>query len=383
MEVIAREPRANAAFLKLPRSGQPPRPRPVRHRHSYGPKRPGIGLYHLAWQVDTIDELAGGAAGARRGRRARGRVEPRRHQEPLRPGPRRPRVRGAVDAAARRVGRVRERAPRSSGSTCAATSSAGPASRTADELRPLLGRPSVSAFARAGRRHRRVSTDPQAPLVVLLHGRGSHEGEIIGLAPHLPRTSRTPRCARRSPRAAASRGSRTAASAARCRSRCARRWTGSARGSTRRPADRPVVLVGFSGGAAFAGGLLLDDPARYAGAASCSARCRSTPACPRPTAGSTGARVLAIQGDAGHVIPRELLDRTWAYLTGASGADVDDAPHSGRSRHRRRCAGGPARLAHRDVRGARVTGISGELSRDPPDHSSYSRTGRRAVAFRA
>ncbi|HET7901804.1 MAG TPA: hypothetical protein VFL59_11505, partial [Candidatus Nanopelagicales bacterium] len=23
-----------------------------------GPKRPGIGLYHLAWQVDTIEELA-------------------------------------------------------------------------------------------------------------------------------------------------------------------------------------------------------------------------------------------------------------------------------------------------------------------------------------
>ena len=33
------------------------------------------------------------------------------------------------------------------------------------------------------------------------------------------------------------------------------------------PAGRPVVLVGFSGGAAFAGGLVLDDPARYAGAA--------------------------------------------------------------------------------------------------------------------
>ena len=30
------------------------------------------------------------------------------------------------------------------------------------------------------------STDPASPLVVLLHGRGSHEGDIIGLAPHLP-----------------------------------------------------------------------------------------------------------------------------------------------------------------------------------------------------
>jgi catechol-2,3-dioxygenase len=57
MEVTAREPRANAAFLRLPRSG---------NHHDLGlfgigagagPKRGGIGLYHLAWQVDTIDEL--------------------------------------------------------------------------------------------------------------------------------------------------------------------------------------------------------------------------------------------------------------------------------------------------------------------------------------
>ena len=57
MAVMAREPRANAAFLRLPRSGnhhdlglfgvgaQAPRP------------RGSLGLYHLAWQVDTIEEL--------------------------------------------------------------------------------------------------------------------------------------------------------------------------------------------------------------------------------------------------------------------------------------------------------------------------------------
>jgi catechol-2,3-dioxygenase len=58
MVVAAQEPRANAAFLRLPRSG---------NHHDLGlfgvgpaaaPKRRGtIGLYHLAWQVDTIDEL--------------------------------------------------------------------------------------------------------------------------------------------------------------------------------------------------------------------------------------------------------------------------------------------------------------------------------------
>jgi len=59
MQVIAREPRGNAAFLRLPRSG---------NHHDLGlfgvgtaggPKRRGaIGLYHLAWQLDTVDELA-------------------------------------------------------------------------------------------------------------------------------------------------------------------------------------------------------------------------------------------------------------------------------------------------------------------------------------
>src|SRR3954449_3671279 len=59
MTVAAREPRANAAFLRLARSG---------NHHDLGlfglgpeaPAKPlrGIGLYHLAWQVDTIEELA-------------------------------------------------------------------------------------------------------------------------------------------------------------------------------------------------------------------------------------------------------------------------------------------------------------------------------------
>ena len=58
MDVAAREPKANAVFLRLPRSG---------NHHDLGlfgvgpsaaPKRRGgIGLYHLAWQLDTIDEL--------------------------------------------------------------------------------------------------------------------------------------------------------------------------------------------------------------------------------------------------------------------------------------------------------------------------------------
>lgn len=57
MEVMSRVERMNAAFLRLPHSdnhhdlglfgvgAQPPR------------MRGAIGLYHLAWQVDTIDDL--------------------------------------------------------------------------------------------------------------------------------------------------------------------------------------------------------------------------------------------------------------------------------------------------------------------------------------
>ncbi len=58
MEVVAREPRADAAFLRLPRSGNHHDLGLFGIAASAGPKRRGIGLYHLAWQVDTIDELA-------------------------------------------------------------------------------------------------------------------------------------------------------------------------------------------------------------------------------------------------------------------------------------------------------------------------------------
>ena len=58
MEIIAREPRANAAFLRLPRSGNHHDLGLFGLGPGVGPKRRGVGLYHLAWQVDTIDELA-------------------------------------------------------------------------------------------------------------------------------------------------------------------------------------------------------------------------------------------------------------------------------------------------------------------------------------
>jgi catechol-2,3-dioxygenase len=59
MEIVAREPRANAAFLRLPRSGNHHDLGLLGVGNNGGRKRRGaIGLYHLAWQLDTIDELA-------------------------------------------------------------------------------------------------------------------------------------------------------------------------------------------------------------------------------------------------------------------------------------------------------------------------------------
>jgi catechol-2,3-dioxygenase len=78
MTVIATEPRADAAFLRA--SGS-------KNHHDLGlfglgagasqPPRGHIGLYHLAWQVSTIDELAAArevllASGALRGESSHG-----------------------------------------------------------------------------------------------------------------------------------------------------------------------------------------------------------------------------------------------------------------------------------------------------------------------
>ncbi|WP_420450238.1 VOC family protein [Ilumatobacter sp.] len=58
MQIVTREPGANAAFLRLPRSGNHHDLGLFGVGRQGGPKQRGaIGLYHLAWQVDTIDEL--------------------------------------------------------------------------------------------------------------------------------------------------------------------------------------------------------------------------------------------------------------------------------------------------------------------------------------
>lgn len=171
----------------------------------------------------------------------------------------------------------------------------------------------VAAFHRAD--------DPQKPLVVLLHGRGSNERDIIGLAEYLPAGATY--AAVRAPIAEGggyawfqNRGiGRPVAESLEDVMAWFTTWLDEVAS-----AGRPVVLVGFSGGAAFAGGLVLRDPSRYAGTAVLHGTLPFEAGVPTTAARLSGVPVFVAQGDADHVIPRALLDRTWDYLHGESGA---------------------------------------------------------------
>jgi len=166
-----------------------------------------------------------------------------------------------------------------------------------------------------------IRGDSAAPLVVLLHGRGSRETEIMALADALP--PELSYAAVRAPLAEgpgfawfANRGiGRPVADSLRATMDWFNAWLDEIA-----PPGRPVVLVGFSGGAAFAGGLVLDNPERFAGAAILYGTLPFDAGVPTTPARLAGVPVFVAQGEHDRVIPPELLDRTWRYLTEESGA---------------------------------------------------------------
>ena len=165
--------------------------------------------------------------------------------------------------------------------------------------------------------------DAAAALVVLLHGRGSNENDIIALADRLPEGPAY--VAVRAPIAEGAgfawfvnRGiGRPVPDSLSAAMAWFRAWLDAATS-----AERPVLLIGFSGGAAFAGGLILADPSRYAGAAILSGTLPFDAGVPTTPDRLAGLPVLVAQGDSDNVIPGALLDRTWHYLTTESGATI-------------------------------------------------------------
>jgi phospholipase/carboxylesterase len=159
------------------------------------------------------------------------------------------------------------------------------------------------------------------PLVVLLHGRGSDASDIIGLADHLP--ANLAYTAVRAPIAEgggfawfANRGiGRPVAESLTATRAWFRTWLDEVAN-----AERPVFLVGFSGGAAFAGGLVLADPKRFAGTAILNGTMPFDAGVPTTPHHLTGVHVFLAHGLQDTVIPADLQARTWQYLTVESGA---------------------------------------------------------------
>lgn len=191
---------------------------------------------------------------------------------------------------------------------------------------PRVDAADVTALWHPSSRH----LSPTAPLVVLLHGRGSDESDIIALADHLPAG-----VAYAAVRAPIQEGGGFAWFANRGIGRPVAESLADSiswfTGWLEQVADdgRPVILVGFSGGATFAGGVALADPARLTGLATLyatlpfDAGLSVTPDRLRDVA------VFVAQGDADHVIPVELQRRTWTYLHETSGATVTARRSSG------------------------------------------------------
>jgi phospholipase/carboxylesterase len=170
--------------------------------------------------------------------------------------------------------------------------------------------------------HWAAPDDSTLPLVVLLHGRGANEMSIAALAAELPTgfsyvSVRGPIVL--GPNAFTwfeNRGiGRPLASSLAETMGWFRGWL------DQFGLDRPIILIGYSGGCAFAGGLLLSDPAWFRGVALVSGTLPFDAGVPTERNQLKNVAVLFARGMRDDVIPVELLDRTASFLV-ESGANL-------------------------------------------------------------
>jgi phospholipase/carboxylesterase len=173
---------------------------------------------------------------------------------------------------------------------------------------------------------RPAKSGPATPLVVLLHGRGADEYDLLDIADFLPRaytyaSVRAPvpvegggytwfenrGVARPIPQSIAS---STAA---------LRAWLDDPAIGC---ANQTCYLVGFSAGMMMAAALALDDPARFAGAVLLSGAIAFDGTRHATDGRLTGLRAFYGRGTLDDVIPQDLVSQTDAYLRERSGASL-------------------------------------------------------------
>jgi phospholipase/carboxylesterase len=174
---------------------------------------------------------------------------------------------------------------------------------------------------------------PATPLVVLLHGRGADEHDLIDLAGELPRSYAY--VSLRGPLALPEGGYRwfEDRGVARPIGKSLHAAVAGVRAFTDAPQaaeyDRArTYLLGFSAGMMLAGALMLDDPGRFAGAVLLSGAIAldTGNATPQRLAGRP---VFLAHGSADTMIPADLVRSTQRHLREQSGADLTERryPH--------------------------------------------------------
>ncbi|HEY5349871.1 MAG TPA: hypothetical protein VIJ64_09065 [Candidatus Lustribacter sp.] len=169
---------------------------------------------------------------------------------------------------------------------------------------------------------------PSTPLVVLLHGRGADEHDLIDLAADFPRAFAY--ASLRGPLALADGGfrwfedrgvGRPVATSLRAAVAGVRTWVD---GPDAAGYDRHrTFLLGFSAGMMTAGALVLDDPSRFAGAVLLSGAI-ALDAGPATPGRLVGVPIFTARGTADTMIPPDLVLQTQRYLRDRSGAALTE-----------------------------------------------------------